>query len=60
MKFTNQEEQHNSVNFMDLTIHHKRTELELEMCRKPTQRDVIMLNDSCHQHKHKHYQVLIT
>jgi hypothetical protein len=53
IKFTIEKEQQNSINFLDLTIHQKRTKLEFGICRKPTQTDTIIPNDSCHPHKHK-------
>jgi hypothetical protein len=53
IKFTIEEEQHNSINFLDLTIHRKRTKLEFEIYRKPTYTDTIIPNDSCHPYEHK-------
>jgi hypothetical protein len=48
IKFTVEEEHHNSINFLELTIHRKRTKLEFGIYRKPTQTDTIIPNDSCH------------
>jgi hypothetical protein len=42
MKFIIEEEQHNSINFLVLTRHHKRTKLELAIYRKPAQTDIII------------------
>jgi hypothetical protein len=53
IKFTIEEEQHNSINFLDLTIHRKRTKLEFGIYRKPTQTDTTIPNDSCHPYEHK-------
>jgi hypothetical protein len=48
IRFSMEKEQHNCINFLDLTIHRKNTELEFEIYRKPTQTDIITPNDSCH------------
>jgi hypothetical protein len=48
---TIEKEQNNFPNFLDLTIHRKRTNLELY--RKPTQTDVLIQNDSYHPYEHK-------
>jgi hypothetical protein len=53
IRFSMEKEQHNSINFLDLTIHRKNTEYEFEIYRKPTQKYIIMPNDSCHPHEHK-------
>jgi hypothetical protein len=53
IKFTIEKEQKNSINFLDLSIHRKRTKLEFGIYRKPTQIDTIIPNDSCHPHEHK-------
>jgi hypothetical protein len=53
IKFTIEKEHHDSINSLNLTMQCKRTKLEFMVCRKPTQRDVIILNGSCHPHKHK-------
>jgi hypothetical protein len=53
IKFTIEEEQHNSINFLDLTIHRRRTKLEFGIYRKPTQTDTIIPSDSCHPYEHK-------
>jgi hypothetical protein len=36
-KFTTEKEQHNSINFLNLTILHRRTKLEFKTERKPTE-----------------------
>jgi hypothetical protein len=48
IRFSIENEQHNSINFLDLTMHQKNMELEFEIYRKPTQTDIIIPNDSCH------------
>jgi hypothetical protein len=53
IKFTIKIGQKNSINFLDLAIHLKRTKLEFRIYRKPTQTDTIIPNDSCHPHEHK-------
>jgi hypothetical protein len=52
IKFALEEEQHNCIDFQDLAIHHKKTNLEFAICRKHTRTDII-LNDSCHPYEHK-------
>lgn len=49
IKFTIEEEQYNSVNFLHLFIRRKRTKLEFEKYRKPTQSDITTPNDP-HEH----------
>jgi hypothetical protein len=46
-------QQHNSINFLDLTIHHNRTKLEFVIYRKPTQTEIIIPNDSFCPYEHK-------
>jgi hypothetical protein len=53
IKFTIEKEQQNSINFLDLSIHRKKKQLEFGIYRKPTQTDTIIPNDSCHPHEHK-------
>jgi hypothetical protein len=53
IKFTMERESHNSINFLDLTIHRNEKEFEFEIYRKPTQTDIIIPNDSCHPREHK-------
>jgi tRNA A-37 threonylcarbamoyl transferase component Bud32 len=53
IKFTIEKEQHNSISFLDLTIHHKRTKLEFKIYRKCAQTHIIIPNGSCHPYEHK-------
>jgi hypothetical protein len=53
INFTIEKEEHNCINFLDLTIHRKKTKLEFSIYRKHTQTDIIIPNDSCHPHEHK-------
>jgi hypothetical protein len=53
IKFNIKEQQHNCINFLDLTIQRKRTKLEFGIYRKPTQTDTIIPNDLCHPYEHK-------
>jgi hypothetical protein len=53
IKFTIEKEQHKSSNFLNLTIHQKRTKLEFRIYRKPTQTDTIIPNDACYPHEHE-------
>jgi hypothetical protein len=53
IKFTIEKELHESVNFLDLTIHREEEKFLFSIYRKPTQTDIIVPNDSCHPHEHK-------
>jgi hypothetical protein len=53
IKFTIEMELHNSINFLDFSVHRREKELQFAIYRKPTQTDIIISNDSCHPHKHK-------
>jgi hypothetical protein len=53
IKFSIKKEKHNSINFLGLTIHRNRTKLEFTIYRKPTQMDILILNDSCHPYEYK-------
>jgi ABC-type uncharacterized transport system YnjBCD substrate-binding protein len=53
IKFTIEKEHQNSINFLHLSIHRKRTKLDFGKYRKPTQTDTIIPKDSCHPHEHK-------
>lgn len=53
IKFTTEKEQHNSIHFLDHTIHQKRTKLQITIYRKSTQTGIVIPNDSCHPHEHK-------
>jgi hypothetical protein len=53
IKFTIEKEEGNSINFLDLTIHHKKTKLEFAKYRNHTQTTIIVRNDFCHPHEHK-------
>jgi hypothetical protein len=46
-------EEHESINFLDLTIHRKRKHLQYSIYRQPTYTDIIILKSSCHPHEHK-------
>jgi hypothetical protein len=48
MKFSIEKEQHESINFLDLTIH-----LQFSIYGKPTQTDIIIPDSSCHFYEHK-------
>lgn len=53
------EKVNNSINFLDLSIHRKKTKLDFAIYRKHTQTGIVIPNDSCHPHEAKH-QALIT
>lgn len=51
--FTIEKEQHEEINYLDITIYRKHKKLECSIYRKPTQTDIIILNSSCHPYEHK-------
>jgi hypothetical protein len=53
IKYTIKKEQHEKINYLDITIHHKDKNFEFSIYRKPTQTDIIIPNSSCHPYKHK-------
>jgi hypothetical protein len=53
IKLTIEKEQHNSTDFLDLTIHRKKIQLEFAIYRKHTKTDFVIKNDSCHPYEHK-------
>jgi hypothetical protein len=52
IKFTTKKELHESINFLDLTIHREEKKLLFSIYRKPTQAEIIIPKDSCHPHEH--------
>jgi hypothetical protein len=53
LQFTVEKEKHETINFLDLTIHRKKEHLQYAIYRKPTYTDIIIPNSSCHPHEHK-------
>jgi hypothetical protein len=53
IKFTTEKEQHEKINYLDITIHQKNKKLEFSIQRKPSQTDIIIPNNSCHIYEHK-------
>jgi DNA-directed RNA polymerase subunit L len=53
IEFKVEKEHHNSINFLDLTIHRRNKTVEFEIYRKPTHTDIIIPIDSCHPCEHK-------
>jgi hypothetical protein len=53
MQFTLEQEQNNSIHFLDLTITRTDNSFQFKLYRKPTTTDAIILADSCHLAKHK-------
>jgi hypothetical protein len=53
IKFTIEKEQHEEINYFNITIHRKDKGLEFSIHRKPTQTDIIIPNSSCHPYEHK-------
>jgi hypothetical protein len=51
IKFTIEKEPHESINFLELTMHRKDRNLQLTIYRKPTRTDIIIPNSSCHTHE---------
>ena len=52
IKFTLEKEQHNKINFLDITITKNHDDLSFEIYRKPSATDIITPNDSCHPREH--------
>jgi hypothetical protein len=53
IKLTIEKELHNSINFLDLTIHHEDKNVKFSIYRKPTQTDIIIHNSSCYTYEQK-------
>jgi hypothetical protein len=53
IQFTIENETHNSLNYLDLTITNMQEKLTFSIFRKPTSTDLIIHNDSCHPQEHK-------
>jgi hypothetical protein len=53
IKFIIEKELHESISFLDLTIHREEGKFLFSIYRKPTQTGIIIPNDSCHPHEHK-------
>jgi hypothetical protein len=53
VKFTMEKEQHNSINFLDITMHLRKGKVEFAMYRKHTHTDIIIPDDSCHPQEHR-------
>jgi hypothetical protein len=48
-----EKELHESINFLDLTIHRKDRNVQFSIYRNPTQTDIIVPTSSCHPYEHK-------
>jgi hypothetical protein len=53
IEFTIEKEQHEKINYLDITVHRKDKGLEFSIHRKPTQTDIIIPNSLCHPYEHK-------
>jgi hypothetical protein len=53
LHFTIEKEKHKTLNFLDLTIHRNKKQLQYAIYRKPTCTDIIIPNSSCHPYEHK-------
>jgi hypothetical protein len=53
LKFTSTLEEHNSTNYLDLSIHKGPNNLQLNIYRKPTQTDTTIYFTSTHPLRHK-------
>lgn len=53
IKLTTGKEAHNSISFLDLSIHRRGRELEFAKYRKSTERDIIIPSNSRHPYEHK-------
>jgi hypothetical protein len=54
IKFTMEKEIYNRINFLDITINKEINNFSFNIFQKPTTTDVIIPQDSCHPHEHKH------
>jgi hypothetical protein len=53
LKFTLEKEVESKINFLDITIHRESNNLSIEIYRKLTYTDSIILNCWCHPKEHK-------
>jgi len=53
LKFAIEKEEKQKINFLDLTIHRKRSRFSIDIYRKPTTTDTIIANDFCHPREQK-------
>ena len=53
LKFTIEKEENQKISFLDLTINRKQSRFSIDIYRKPTTTDTIIVNDSCHPREHK-------
>jgi hypothetical protein len=53
IQHTIQNEKHNKINFLDITIHRLQSSLEYKIYRKPTCTSTTIHNTSCHSVEHK-------
>jgi hypothetical protein len=53
LKFTIQQQTHNKLNYLDLTVTKIQNSLNFERYRKPTTTNLILHNTSCHPFEHK-------
>ena len=53
LAFTNEYEENNRINFLDLTLSREKDHLEFDIYRKPTQTNTTINNKSVHPNSHK-------
>jgi hypothetical protein len=53
INFTIEKEQHESINFLDITIYRKHNHLQFSIYRTRTQTDIIIPKSTCHPLEHK-------
>jgi len=54
IQFTDETEQDDQINYLDITIHRKRTHINISIFRKPTHTDTIFPYTSNHLAQHKY------
>jgi len=54
IQFTDETEQDDKINYLDITIHRKRTHINISIFRKPTHTDTLIPYISNHTVQHKY------
>ena len=54
IQFTEETEKHNTINYLDITLHRKHTHVNISIFRKPTYTDTLIPYTSNHPVQHKH------
>jgi hypothetical protein len=54
LDFTSESESNSCLNYLDITIHRTKSNMNFHIFRKPTFTDTIIPRDSCHPSEHKY------